>query len=97
MVELISPESLGGRRAAITWLHGRVPADLTGREVTIDCSHMGATSPSFIDEVLRSLVVERNAQTVTLNAVPMDIAQWARQSVARRRMADRVIVDVRGT
>lgn len=94
MVQLISPDYIGGRAAASDWLDD-LNADLTGVRVDIDCSALISTSPSFVDEVLKTLVVERGASLVKMKDVPLDVAAWIDDTLKRRGISDAVMVDIR--
>lgn len=95
-MELTSPDYIGGRAAAIDWL-ADLDLDLTGVRVHIDCSSLIATSPSFIDEVLRILVIERGADLVKMQNVPLGVAQWANDTMQRRGISTAVMIDIRAT
>lgn len=96
MVNLSSPDYIGGRAAAAEWL-ADLDADLTGVRVDIDCAALISTSPSFVDEVLKDLVIERGAQLVKMKDVPLDVATWIDDAVKRRGISDAVMVDIRAT
>jgi hypothetical protein len=94
MVQLTSPDYIGGRAAAADWL-ANLGSDLSGVRVDIDCSALVSTSPSFVDEVLKILVVDRGASLVKMKDVPLDVATWVDETLKRRSIADSVMVDIR--
>lgn len=96
MVQLTSPDYIGGRHAAAAWL-AALGEDFTDVRVDIDCSALVSTSPSFVDELLRILIVDRGAAMVKMQDVPLDVAKWAHETRHRRELGDAVMVDIRAT
>ena len=93
MVNLIAPDFVGGREAAQQWL-ADLP-NLSHATVKIDFSELIATSPSFIDEVVRIILADGGARRLKLQNVSAEVSTWAHDSSTRRGVVDRLMVDVK--
>lgn len=91
---LRTPQLVGSRGAARTLL-ADLPADCSTGKVTVDCTDLRASSPSFVDELVKNILVDRAARQLKLQNAPVDVAGWANDSAQRRNVAERLMVDVR--
>lgn len=91
-LQLETPASMGTRDLVRSWLDSAIPSSLAGSVVEVDCSPLRTPTPSFIDELLKVIVVERNATKICLiNAVDRAIAQ-AERSAQNRGISARLEV-----
>lgn len=91
---VVLPERAAGRREVAQVLAG-VPSDLGGRLVTVDGSVLEASSSSFVDELVKVLLVERGANGLELREVSHQVERFAMASAQRRGVADRLRVSLR--
>jgi hypothetical protein len=70
-----------------------LPADLAGAVVVVDCAALQASTPSFVDELVKVVLVERNAKLLRLVSAREPIAELARRAAAVRQVADRLRID----
>ncbi len=83
------PERAGSRGEAQSLL-GSVAANLSGTVLRLDGAHLGAGSSSFMDELVKEVLVERHADQLCLDNVTERSASFARASAVRRGVADRL-------
>lgn len=91
---LTAPELVSSRPVAREFAR-ELAADLSTVEVTVDCGEVTAAAPSFIDELIKEIVIQRHAASLRLVNVPTRTADYARRSAALRQVADRVDVQER--
>lgn len=65
--------------------------DLTGTTVLLDAHQTLAATPSFADELVRNLIVERNADKVLIWAAGLNFTRWLHDAARRRDVAGRVV------
>jgi len=95
-VSLTSPTSIGTRPLVRAWLEGALEDRLDGVFVEVDCRPLRAPSSSFVDELLKIVLIERNASKVTFLHASTRTAELARKAAANRKISHRVeIVEVR--
>jgi len=70
-----------------------LPADLTGAVLVVDCAALQASTPSFVDELVKVVLVERNAKLLRLVNARAGTAELARRAATVRQVADRLQVD----
>lgn len=86
---------VGGRDEART-LFSNLPANLVGATIDLHFGSTTAASPSFIDELLVGLLLERHAAKVRFLAPLERTAGYATACAERRRITDRIeILDTR--
>jgi hypothetical protein len=78
---LSTPELVSSRRQARALL-ADLPEDLLGAEVMLDCSRLQSAAPSFVDELIRAVLVERNCERLVLHAAPERTQMLARRAAA---------------
>lgn len=93
---LKSPPLVGGRELAREFASD-LPADLTADDVIIDCANLEASAPSFVDELVKIVLVERNARRLSFEDAPERTASYALRSAENRDVADRLEVTIRTT
>jgi hypothetical protein len=83
------PPLAGSRPAAAALLAG-LPADLSGDEVAVLCRALLTGSPSFADELVRRLAVDRNAGRIVLVGAAEEFERYVRDAARSHAVADRV-------
>ena len=83
---IATPSRVGSREQARS-LFATLPTDLSESEIHIDCSQVEASAPSFLDEMVKILLVEREAAQVRLLGAPPRTREYAERS-ARNRGVD---------
>ena len=89
MTVISTPPRVGGRGRAQELLSD-LPSDVA--EVTINFSDTEAVTPSFVDEVVRLVLVERNASLLILSGLPKRARELALRSAGSRSVTDRLKV-----
>lgn len=84
------PERAADRTQAAK-LFSRLPRDLTGGEVIADGSHMAAGRPSFMDEMVRMVLLQRGARRLVLRNFDPRSLSYALASAQRRGVRGRVV------
>jgi hypothetical protein len=79
MTVLSAPPRLGGREQARR-LAAELPDDIARLDVQIDHVHVRAVTPSFVDELVKVLLVERSARRLTLLNASDDVRRYASHS-----------------
>src|SRR6266487_1702914 len=92
MPTLTAPKLVSSRDQARE-LTESLPADLTGAVVVVDCAALQASTPSFVDELVKVVLVERNAKLLRLVSAREPTAELARRAAAVRQVADRLRID----
>ena len=92
MPTLTAPKLVSSRNQARELTAG-LPANLADATVVVDCSALQASAPSFVDELVKVCLVERNGQSLVLVNAPDRTAELARRAASNRRVADRLEID----
>lgn len=95
MNAVLTPPPLVGSRELAREFVAQLPDDLSNAEVTVDCAHVEASAPSFVDELVKIVLVEREARRLVLQAVPERTARYATRSALNRAVSDRLTVEPR--
>ena len=92
-----APKSLGTRDLLRAWVEQvpDLPDDLTNISVVIDCSQLQTATPSFFDEFIKILVLERHATHIEFREANERARHLALRSAANRHISDRVTVTTR--
>jgi hypothetical protein len=91
---LQSPALVGSRDLAREFLRD-LPSDLADAQVVINCANVEASAPSFVDEVVKVVLVERAASHLLFSHAPKRTAEYAQRSAVSRGVDDRLTVEVR--
>lgn len=89
-----TPEHAGARDQAIE-LAERLGSDLAGNDVVLDCARLLVGTPSFLDEVLKQVLVERGADSMKVHDASERVQQLLERSAANRDVRDRLVFTVR--
>jgi hypothetical protein len=63
-----------------------VPVNLMGEHVIVDFAGVTAAAPSFVDELIREILVVRSAACLELSGIAERTAAYARRSAAAHRV-----------
>jgi hypothetical protein len=89
MPTLTAPKLVSSRDQARE-LTESLPADLAGAVVVVDCAALQASTPSFVDELVKVCLVERNAKLLRLVSVRERTAELARRAATVRQVVNRL-------
>jgi hypothetical protein len=87
---IATPRRVGSREQARS-LFSTLPVDLSESEIHVDCSQVEASAPSFVDEMVKILLVERDAAQVRLLSAPPRTREYAERSARNRGVDARFI------
>jgi hypothetical protein len=90
MMYTVSLPALAGSRPAAAELLSGLPADLSGSEIAVLCRDLLTGSPSFADELVRQLAVERSAGRVLLVGADETFERYVRDAARSHAVAERV-------
>ncbi len=88
-MEITLPRVVGTRPAVAPFLVD-VPLDLHGAAVVVDCRALLSGTPSFADELVRSLLVDRHAAELVVLGAGTDFAADLLESARDHRVGDRL-------
>lgn len=71
MSTLIAPKLLSSRHQARE-LTASLAEDLSGTVVLVDCSALQASTPSFVDELVKAVLVDRGGERLSLRGARAD-------------------------
>lgn len=89
----ITSPLLTGMRPEAQKLLATLPANLSGHSVVLDGHRTLAATPSFADEMIRVLLVERNADHVHAIAVGSEFGEWLRESAQDHNVSGKLKVE----
>lgn len=89
-----SPMLTGLREQARRMIEAQdVPLNLSGTDVILDGHRTRAATPSFADEVIKTLVVERGAKSLTIRVAGREFTEWLLAAAERYEVVDRVVAN----
>jgi hypothetical protein len=86
---LIAPKLVSSRDQARELTAG-LPDDLFGTPVLVDCSALQASTPSFVDELVKTVLVDRRGSQLVINGAPERTVELARRAAQNRGVSDRL-------
>jgi hypothetical protein len=89
MSTLIAPKPLSSRHQARE-LTASLAEDLSGTVVMVDCSALQASTPSFVDELVKAVLVDRGGERLILEGAPERTVELARRAAQNRGVVDRL-------
>ena len=92
MPTLTTPKLVSSRDQARS-LTADLPSNLEGTTVVVECEELQASTPSFVDELVKICLVERHAQCLALVNAPERTEELARRAARNRQVADRLEID----
>ena len=91
---VVLPERAGTREQAEKLVAG-LPSNLAGVKVIVDGREMAASAPSYMDELVKQVLVIRGAGNLTLLDVGHRAAGYATASAQRRMVSERLTIRIR--
>lgn len=91
MSTLTAPKLVSSRDQARE-LTASLPKDLSDVAVAVDCSALQASTSSFVDELIKVVLVERGALRLVFRNAPERTVELARRAARNRGVADRLEV-----
>lgn len=93
MPQLRLPRLVGTREAVSDLLaEQQLPASLAGETVVVQCRDLASGSTSFADELVKQVLGDRGAATLTLVGAPDRFVAYVRAAAERRGVVARVTV-----
>jgi hypothetical protein len=89
MSTLIAPKLVSSRDQARELTAG-LAADLSGTTVMVDCTALQASTPSFVDELVKAVLADRQADRLILKGAPDRTVELARRAAQNRGVLDRL-------
>ena len=89
MSTLIAPKLVSSRDQARELTAG-LPGDLSDTVVMVDCSALQASTPSFVDELVKAVLVDRGGRHLVIKAAPGRTVELARRAAQNRGVGDRL-------
>jgi hypothetical protein len=86
---LTAPKLVSSREQARD-LTANLPADLSEVAVLLDCSALQASTPSFVDELIKAVLVERKAAQLVLRHAPDRTVELAQRAAGNHGVAERL-------
>jgi hypothetical protein len=94
MLQIRTPDHAGSRDQ-VAYLVLALPSDLSAKNVQLDCARLVVVTPSFCDEVVKQILVERNAATLDVHDASERARELLEQSAQNRGVRDRLRVAAR--
>lgn len=95
MVLRIEAPPHAGARDQARDLADQLGADVRGNDVLLDCAHLLVGTPSFLDEILKQVLIERGADSLRVNDASERVQQLLERAATNRHVRDRLIVAIR--
>lgn len=89
MIRAETPDHAGSRDQAQT-LAATLPADLDGETVLLDCSALVVGTPSFLDEMVKQVLVLRRADALEISGAPDRARDLLERAAENRSVRDRL-------
>ena len=89
MSTLIAPKLVSSRHQARE-LTSSLASDLSGGVVMVDCATLQASTPSFVDELVKAVLVDRRGDRLILKGAPERTVELARRAAQNRGVSDRL-------
>jgi hypothetical protein len=94
MIRVETPDHAGSREQA-RMLAATLPGDLGGRTVLLDCSELVIGTPSFLDEVVKQILVLRHADALEVSDAPDRARDLLERAASNRSVRERLRVAAR--
>ena len=92
MTAITTPERVGGRDQGRSVAES-IAGDIAGSTLIVDFSHTDVVTPSFLDEMIKVLLEERELGHLTLRGLGERDQRLARRSAEVRALQDRLTLD----
>jgi len=94
-VTTLNPPSHAGSREQVQELVAALDSDLTGRAVLLDCTGLMVSTPSFLDELVKQVLVLRSAGVLDAHGASERTRTLLERAAENRNVADRLRVTPR--
>jgi hypothetical protein len=94
-VTAITPAAHSGSRDHAQSLLAQLPTELGGHSVVLDCRDLTVATPSFLDEIVKITLVERDAAGLEVVNASERVRQLLERAAQNRDVSGRVRIDVR--
>jgi len=94
MIRAETPDHAGSRDQAQT-LAATFPEDLDGETVLLDCSELVVGTPSFLDEMVKQVLVLRRADALEISGAPDRARDLLERAAENRSVRDRLRIATR--
>jgi lysyl-tRNA synthetase class II len=89
MSTLIAPKLVSSRDQARE-LTASLPSDLSDTVVMVDCTALQASTPSFVDELVKAVLTDRQGGRMIIKGAPERTVELARRAAQNRGVTDRL-------
>jgi hypothetical protein len=89
MSTLTAPKLLSSRDQARE-LTASLGQDLSDTTVLVDCTALQASTPSFVDELVKAVLVDRRGHRLIIKGAPERTVELARRAAQNRGVIDRL-------
>ena len=89
MSTLTAPKLVSSRDQARELTAG-LTADLSDTVVMVDCTALQASTPSFVDELVKAVLVDRQGGRLVIKGAPERTVELARRAAQNRGVTDRL-------
>lgn len=94
MIRVTTPDHAGSRDQAQA-LAAALPAELGGQTVLLDCSALVVSTPSFLDEIVKQVLVMRDADVLEVSGAPERAGTLLERAAENRSVRERIRVALR--
>jgi hypothetical protein len=94
MAQRIQAPSHAGARDQARELADVLGTDLAGQDVILDCTDLLVGTPSFLDEVVKQVLVVRNAKALSVQMASARVHELLERSADNRGLSDRLMFAV---
>lgn len=94
MIRVLTPDHAGSRDQAKALATG-LPADLEGQTVFLDCSELVVGAPSFLDEMVKQILVLRQADVLEVSDAPDRARDLLERAAQNRSVREQLRVAAR--
>jgi hypothetical protein len=89
MSTLTAPKLVSSRDQAQE-LTASLASDLSDAVVMVDCTALQASTPSFVDELVKAVLVDRKGDRLIIKGAPERTVELARRAARNRGVSDRL-------
>lgn len=92
----LTPPTHSGSRPQAQAITAALPVDLSATDVLLDCAGMTVGAPSFLDELIKQVLVSRRAKSLEVVAAPERVRELLERAAANHGVEERLRVAARG-
>jgi hypothetical protein len=89
VADTVAPKLVSSRDQARELTAG-LPDDLSDTPVMVDCSALQASTPSFVDELVKAVLVDRGGSRLVIKGAPERTIELARRAAQNRGVTGRL-------